>query len=176
MFLSSGTSYYSVPLTNLIITCKSEQKIHSPNIMFDLLSYSDLNKIEMMMSSNMDLEDIYEEICNKCIRGIMHFPNEAIDYDASPAGVVTHLGQKILHHSRQTCEHIQETFAVFSENVTLIDQLTAFVSRYTCTPIKEVREYPVDRIVREYSILQAAFPSELQPIVIEEEKVSRVGG
>lgn len=176
MFLTSGNSYYSIPLMNIILVCNSGQKVQNPNIMFNLLSYSDLNKIDIMMASNMDDEDIYEEICVKCIRGLMHFPDEVINFNESPAGIVTHLGQKILHHSRQTCENIQETFAVFSNTVTLVDQLTAFVSRYTCTPIREVRDYPIDRLVREYSIIQSAFPNEMQPIVIEEEKVSRVGG
>ena len=90
--------------------------------------------------------------------------------------MLEHLGEKILYHSRDLLKDIQKTFEIFSSNITLLDQIQAFVSRYTVTPIKEVRDLPLDQLIRDFSIIQAAFPNEIQPIVLEEEQVSRVGG
>lgn len=176
MFLTSGNSYYSVPLSGLIVQCKSGLRLSSPTIKFKLLSYSDLTKIDLMIASGIQDEEVFEEICKKCIEGLIYLPNEELDYDVSPAGIIPHIGNKILHHSREVCVDIPQTFSMFSANVTLIDQISAFVSRYTCTPIREIRDYPVDQLLREFAIIQAAFPNEVQPIVQEEETVSRVRG
>ena len=176
MFLTSGSNYYSVPLTDIIINCKSGMRIPNPNIQFKLLSISDLNKIDLMTASKINDEEIYEEICGKCILNILHFPQEVIDFDNSPAGIVEHIGGKILYHSRQVVTDLPKSFELFSTTVTVFDQIYAFVSRYTCTPIKEVREYPIDFLLREYSILQASFPNEVLPISSEEDQVSKVGG
>lgn len=129
-----------------------------------------------MVASSMQEEDIFEEICNKCVLGLVYLPNEQLDYDISPAGIVSHLGNKILHHSRDACNDIPKTFQMLSNHITLIDQITAFVSRFTCTPIKEVRDYPIDQLLRDFTIIQSAFPNEVQPITQEEEQVSKVRG
>lgn len=176
MFLTSGTAYYSIPLPNITIMCKSKHMIQDPNIKFKLLSFSDITKIDILFASNMSMSDIYDEICNKCILGILYYEGEEIDFERSPAGVLEHLGEKILYHSRDLLKDIQKTFEIFSSNITLLDQIQAFVSRYTVTPIKEVRDLPLDQLIRDFSIIQAAFPNEIQPIVLEEEQVSRVGG
>jgi len=176
MFLTSGTSYYSIPLLNINLTCKSKNIIQDPNIKFKLLSFSDLTKIDILLSSNISMSEIYDEICHKCILGILYHEGEEIDFERSPAGVLEHLGEKILYHSRDIIKDIQKTFEIFSSNITLLDQIQAFVSRYTCTPLKEIRDLPLDQLLRDFSIVQAAFPNEIQPIVLEEEKVSKVGG
>lgn len=176
MFLSSGSSYYSVPLTGTTIKCRSGLVIQSPTIKFNLLSYSDLFKIDLMINSNMNLSDVHEEICQRCILGILHFEDEDIDYINSPAGIFDHIGSKILHHSKDIISNPEVTYNTLVQTVTIFDQLTVFVSRYTSTPIKEVREYPVDKLFKEYCILQTSFPNELQPIAIQEEQYSKVGG
>ena len=98
MFLTSGTSYYIIALSGSYIHCKSGLVIPSPQVKIKLLTYSDLYKINLMEQSKISLEDIYEEICNKCVLGIQHFEDEEIDYISSPAGIVGHIGQNILHH------------------------------------------------------------------------------
>lgn len=176
MFLTSGSSYYLIALSGSYIHCQSGLVIPSPQVKVKLLSYSDLYKIDLMDQSKVTLEDIYEEICNKCILGIQHFEDESIDYVHSPAGIVGHIGQNILHHSRDVFMDLPKTFAAFSQSVTLIDQVQAFVSRYTCTPIKEVRELPIDQLLKDFSIIQSSFPHEIQPIQNQEEEISKVGG
>lgn len=176
MFLTSGTSYYIVALSGSYIHCKSGLVIPSPQVKIKLLTYSDLYKINLMEQSKISLEDIYEEICNKCILGIQHFEEEEIDYVSSPAGIVGHIGQNILHHSRDVFFDLPKTFEAFSNSVTLIDQIHAFVSRYTCTPIKEVREMPIDQLLKDFSIIQSSFPQEIQPIQAPEDEISKVGG
>ena len=176
MFLTSGSAYYSIPLQGITVRSTTGEQIHSPNIRFKLLSVSDLSKVDLLMTSKLSMSEIYEEICGKCILGVLYYEDVVIDFDQSPAGVLEHLGQKILHHSRELLTDIQKTFEIFSSNVTLLDQIQAFVSRYTVTPIADVRELPLDQLLRDFSIIQSTFPHEVQPIVLEEEQVSRVGG
>lgn len=176
MFLTAGSSYYLIALSGSYIHCKSGLVIPSPQVKIKLLSYSDLYKINLMEQSQVSLDDIYEEICNKCILGIQHFEEQEIDYAISPAGILTHIGQNILHHSREVFLDLPKTFEAFSNSVTLIDQIHAFVARYTCTPIKEVRELPIDQLIKDFSIIQSSFPQEIQAIQAAEDEISKVGG
>lgn len=175
MFLSSE-SYYSTPLPNLTISCLSGLLIPNATLMFRLLSYSELSKVFMLLQSQVPEDEVHEEICRACITGILHFDKEQIDYKQIPAGIITHIGGKIFHHSTSLTKDIQGSFESLQNTVTIFDQLHAFVARYTNTPIKEVRTYPLDILIKEYGIIQSTFPNEIMPIVLEEEQYSKVGG
>lgn len=175
MFLTSGQGYYSVPLEGITIELESGKSLQNPNIKFKLLSYSDITKLEMLSLSNLSQLDIYEEICNKCILGILYYDEEKIDFDKSPAGIIDHIGSKILHHSREILKNIEDTYNVFANTVTPLDQMQAILSRYTSTPLDTVREYPLDKLFRDYAVISTVFP-EAQPIELVQEQTGKVGG
>lgn len=175
MFLTSGSDYYSYPLLGLTVVTKTDKRLSDVTVKFKLLSYSDLYKLDLMKSSGFSLEDMYEEVCNKCIIGLLHY-DEDIDLANSPAGIATHIGSKILHHSKALIDDVQKTFENLVSTVTVIDQMSVIVSKYTITPLKEVKAYPIDRLVKEYATIHLCFPDTIKPIVLEEEKESKVGG
>lgn len=177
MLLSTKEGYYIIPLQGVTVVCKSGTTLDNPIIMFELLSFSNLQKIDLMITSGIREDDIHEEIVLRNVLGILYKENEEIDYIKTPAGVITHLGEKILHHSRDVVLNVFDYFASFSNQVTLIDQVMAFVSRYTCTPLDQVKKYPVDKLLKDFATVQAAFPHEVQPLIpSEEEQESSVGG
>lgn len=176
MFLTTGHSFYTVPLSGTYIKTKKGLLIENPSITFKLLSFSDLAKLEIMIQSGIDISEVYLEICNKSITGVIHLEGDNIDFMASPAGVLDHLGSKILHHSKGVLDDLPTTFSAMLNRVTLLDQIEAVVCRYTNTPMVEIKCLPLDELIKKYSVLHASFPNEVMPIVIEEDEVSKVGG
>lgn len=176
MYLNSGTDYYVVSLEGLEVVCKSKLRIMSPNVKFKLLSYSDLNKIQLMRSSGMKKEDAYEEICNKCIIGIIGFENEEINFDESPAGIVDHIGLKIMHNSSILTQDIEESFASVMSGVSIYERLAMVVARYSGNSYEFCQQLPLDDLLKRYAICHLAFPNDVPPIVFEKEEESAVGG
>lgn len=174
MFLTSGVSYYSVPLKGLQIHTKSGKIIDNANIKIRLLSFADLSKLEMLRLSNVSESDIYEEICSKCILGVLYYEDEEIDLEQSPAGIVQHIGLKVLYHSQDVIKDLEQTYNSFMNTITTIDGIQAKVAFYTNTQIDVVRDYGVDRLIRDYAILSTVF-SDVPPIVKAEPTESKVG-
>ncbi len=127
-----------------------------------------------MVGSNMSEQDIYEEVCETCILGILHFPNESIDYHKAPAGIVDHIGQKILHHSRELYEDPPKSYEALRGLINIYDGMQVIISHYTNTPIKEVMDYPIDVLYRQYAAIQSVIPG-VEHILPQEEEISKVG-
>ena len=177
MYLSSGVDYYVVALEGIEVVCKKScLRLKSPNIKFKLLSYPDLNKINLMMSSGMSEEDIHEEVCNKCILGIVGFDNEIIDFDESPAGIVGHIGFKILENSKTLLNDIEESFQILSQGCSLYERLSLVVAHYTNNTYEYCQCLPIDELIKRYALCSMAFPDKVPPIEFEREEESRVGG
>lgn len=175
MYLKSGTDYYMVPLEGIDVICKSGLIIRSPNIKFKLLSYPDLNKIDLMFSSGMRESDINEEICNKCIECILGFEDEVLNYEETPAGVFDHIGTKIRLNSLTIIDNIEETYQKYLTVLSIYERLALVVSHYTATPYDLVKEYPIDELFKRYTLCSLAFPNTVPAIELQEEKVSKVG-
>lgn len=176
MYLKSGVDYYVVVLDGIEVTCVSGLRIISPNIKFRLLSYPDLSKINLMLQSGMSKEDIYEEVCKKSILGLIGFNEEVIDFDNSPAGVVGHIGFKILENSKQIINDIEESFNVLSNSISLYERISMVVSYYSNNKYEDVQQLPLDELIKRYAICSIAFPNSVPPIVLEKEEESKVGG
>lgn len=176
MYLKSGVDYYVVVLEGIEVTCISGLRIMSPNIKFRLLSYPDLSKINLMLQSGMSKEDIYEEVCKKSILGIIGFDDEFVDFDNSPAGIVGHIGFKILENSKQITNDIEESFNILSSSTSLYERISMVVSYYSNIKYEDAQQLPLDELIKRYAICSMAFPNTVPPIVLEKEEESKVGG
>lgn len=176
MYLKSGVDYYVVVLEGIEVTCISSLRIMSPNIKFRLLSYPDLSKINLMLQSGMSKEDIYEEVCKKSILGIIGFDDEFVDFDNSPAGIVGHIGFKILENSKQITNDIEESFNILSSSISLYERISMVVSYYSNIKYEDSQQLPLDELIKRYAICSMAFPNTVPPIVLEKEEESKVGG
>ena len=175
MYLNSGVDYYIGIFDNSFIITNSGFVIQSPNIKFKLLSYPDLNKVELMSKSGMSENDIYDEIVVKCVEDIIGFPEETIDLEESPAGVIDTLAKKILENSKMILEDLEKTYEHFSTSIPLLDKLVLIVGHYTGSSFDETKLLPVDELIKRYTLCSLSFPN-VPPIVFETEVESRVGG
>lgn len=175
MYLKSGVDYYLVNLDGIVIVCKSGESIVSPNFKIKLLSYPDINKVNMMIASGMKEADINEEIVKKCIISIIGFENEELDIDESPAGIVDHIATKIRLNSMLLFEDIEKSFETFVLNTSLYDRIALVVAHFTNNTYEFTKELPIDELLKRYSICHLSFPG-VPPIILEEQKESKVGG
>lgn len=174
MYLNSGVDYYLVNLKDITIICKSGTIIFSPNFKIKLLSYPDINKIELMESSGMKEVDINEEIVEKCLLTIIGFEEEELDLDNSPAGVVDHLATKIKLNSLMCINEVEETFQKFISTSSLFDRLALVVAHYTNNTYEYTQQLPIDELMKRYAVCYMSFPN-VVPIELNEEVESKVG-
>lgn len=172
MLLGTGVDYYIVPLEGIDITCKSGVMIRSPIIKFKLLSYPDLNKIELLSRSGKSAEYIYEEVCNNKIECILGHEGQVIDFDNSPAGVLIHLGRKLVDNSRTVLEDLVTSYSSLAESVTILDQIAMIVSNHSNNTYEYTKDLPVDELLKRYAICVTCF--NYSPIEPTEED-SKVG-
>ena len=175
MYLNSGTDYYIGIFDNSHVITESGFAIQAPNIKFKLLSYPDLNKIELMMKSGMSQDNIYDEIVVKCVEEIIGFPQETIDLEESPAGVIDTLAKKILENSKIILEDLEKSYEHFISSTPLLDKFALIVGHYTGLSYNEAKNLPSDELIKLYSLCSISFPN-VAPIVFEEEVESKVGG
>lgn len=174
MYLNSGTDYYLVVLTDIEIVCKSGLIIRSPNIKYKLLSYPDINKIEIMTVSKMKQSDIYDEICKKCIVELIGFKDQEIDFNLSPAGIVEHIAFKIKENSRKIIEDIEQSYQKMTELCSLYERMAMVVAYYTNNTYEYTQQLPIDELLKRYTLCSIAFPN-VPPIEFEKEEESKVG-
>ena len=174
MYLSSGVDYYLVSLADITIICESGTIISSPNFKIKLLSYPDINKVEMMQQSGMKDFDINEEIVNKCLISIIGFETEKLDIENSPAGVIDHIATKIKLNSLLCVNNIEETFQKFSTSSNLFDRLAIVVAYYTNNTYEFTHQLPIDDLMKRYSLCYLSFPG-VVPLELNEEVESKVG-
>lgn len=172
MFLGTGIDYYVVPLEGIDIVCKSGAMIRSPLLKVKLLSYPDFNKVELLIRSGRDIDYIYEEVCNHRIESIIGYEQEEIDFNESPAGVLLHIGKKLLDNSRIVLEDLVKSYEELSNSVTLLEQISMIVANHSNHTYEYTKSLPIDELIKRYAICSATF--NYAPIQNEEEN-SRVG-
>lgn len=174
MYLKSGIDYYLLNLKDLTITCKSGNVLVSPNLKFKLLSYPDLNKIEMMESSGMKESTINEEIVSKCLISILGFEDEELDIDNSPAGIIDHLATKIKLNSFMLIKDLEQSYQAYFNSLAIMDRLIMVVAHYTNNTYEFTQALPIDEIIKRYTLCSVSF-SGVPPIEFQEEQESKVG-
>ena len=174
MYLNSGTDYYIVVLKDLTIVCKSGLHIISPNIIIKLLSYPDINKLEMMQTSGMKEWDINEEICSKCIISIIGFETETIDLDESPAGIIDHIATKIKLNSLIVIEDLPKTYIQMASICSILERLAMVVAHYSNNTYEYTQQLPIDELLKRYAICSLIF-RDVPPIESTEEEESKIG-
>lgn len=171
MLLGSGVDYYILPLDDLDIQCKSGLCIRSPTLKYRLLSYPDINKVEILLRSGKDIDVVYEEVCIDKIETIMGYPDEVVDFDNSPAGLVPHLGRKIIDNSRLVLEDLEKSFLQLSESLTILDRLSIVVSNHTNEAYTQVKQLPIDELLKRYALCCISFG---YPPIQSKEEVNKV--
>lgn len=175
MYLNSGVDYLLIVLDGIEVTCQSGLRIRSPNIKFKLLSYPDINKVNLMITSGMKEEDINEEIFKKCVIELIGFPEEVIDIDESPAGIVDHIATKIKYNSNALLSNIEETYQHMVSIASLYERMALVVAHYTNNTYEYTQQLPVDELIKRYTLCSIAFGRDVPPIEFEKEEETKVG-
>lgn len=174
MYLKSGNDYFLVNLQGISIICKSGLAILSPNIKIKLMSYPDINKVQMMEASGMKESDINEEICNKCVVSLLGFEEEEIDFDESPAGVIDHLATKIKLNSILIVNNIEESYGKMVVACSLYERLAMVVAYYTNNTYEFTQNLPIDELLKRYTLCSLSF-RDVPPLESNVEEESKVG-
>lgn len=172
MFLdkNDSCSYYTYPCQGLIIHFEDGSQMIHPTIKLNLLSVQDMNRIRMLEAYGTPSHAIHEEICRKCIIGILHFEDKKIDYNNSPAGLFKTIAEIIILKSKGIEADIEKVFQYYASKVTIFDQIKVIICKYTNISLLEVNKYPIDQLIREYAMIHKTFPTEVQELILEKEK------
>ena len=164
MLLGTNDSYYSYPFPGLVIYLDDGTTITHPTIMINLLSVRDLNRLRMLENYGININVIHEDVCKRCIIGILHAEDKKIDYDKSPAGLLNTIANTIILKSRGMENDVESVFNYYAETTNIFDQVQLIVCKYTLTSLQEVKNYSIDRLIREDANIQKTFPQEVQEL------------
>lgn len=175
MYLQSGVDYYITNFEGIRVVCKSGLVLTSPKFKFKLLSYPDMNKINIMLSSGMKEADINDEIVSNCLLSIVGFEEEELDLNESPAGVVDHLATKIRLNSELLVKDIEKTYETMTTVLDLYERLSLVVAHFTNNTYEFTQKLPIDELIKRYTLCSLCFPTQVPPIAFEKEEESKVG-
>lgn len=174
MYLSSGNNYYLIPLENRDILTVDGYRVNSPNFKVKLLSYSELNKIEIMKQSKMELHDIHDEIFSACFLGILGY--EEIDFDFEHHGaVIDTIAEKVYIESIKCVQDPIETFNTLLNTLSAFDVWAGHVSSVLKIDFREVTKLPAHEIIRLYTIAYVVSGYTIPAIEKQETTESKVG-
>lgn len=174
MYLNSGSNYYIIPLENRDILTVDGYRVNSPNFKVRLLSYSELNKIEIMKQSAMSVFDTNEEIFNCCVLGILGY--EGIEFDFHAHGIVIDsIASKVYEESIKAIQDPVESFNTALDKMGAFDMWAGHVSSILHINYIEVLKLPAAEVLRLYAIAYLVSGQTIPAIAIQEKTESKVG-
>ena len=178
MFLETGGDYYLLTLPNKKIKLTDGNYIVSPSFKIRYLTFSELSKIDNMSGTGITKLEINEQVFKISILDIIGFENRTkdIDIQETDAYIIDSIAEQVITQSYSLLNNRSGAFNYFANQVTWIEACARIVSYYTNHTSTEVMNWPVDKIIREYAICQAAFPNQIHPIEEpKQENSSKIG-
>lgn len=163
-----GEDKYLIHLKNVSITL-DEQDFNGLTIIFRLLSVDELKIIDRLLPSNTDAPgnsgaisaESEEEIFQKCVFKIFGIEDiNTIDMDQIEAGIISTIAGVILKTSYNHIKNAQAFISSYGKSISLFDQLKLYVCRSYNMSYTEVKELPIDQLIKLYAYFAATFPSE----------------
>ncbi len=151
MFLNSGLSYYNVVLNNRIIYTEKGLQIKNPSFKIRLLTYAEYAKIDIMRKANVPPSDIYEDIFTACYLGILGFEDETLNAEETGLLIDT-LGALIFKESSKYFTNPEYHFNTASNDISKFDIWCGFIARILNLNYDDVKQKPIDEIIRLYSL------------------------
>ena len=170
MYLDTGSDYYLISLPNKKVNLKNGIIVTNPSFRIRYLTLSELSKVEHMLEAGFQNTSINEEVFYKVILNLVGYEDHEIDLDNSDAFIFESIVSQIISHSFFLINNKVQAFNHFRNQVTWIEACARIVAFYTHNKSQDVMRWPIDEIIREYAICQAAFPN-LLPIEDPPEEV-----
>lgn len=141
-----------------------------------LLNPEQLLRLDRILTDDPVQKDLVDEdIVRTCLLDIIGVDGE-VDLDTASAGFIQAIARAVYLQSISYIVNSKEYHQELTSTVTLVETMSAVISRFLNIPYTEVIEYPINRIYKYYAICRSAFPNEVSDIVdAEEPEVSKVG-
>ena len=140
-----------------------------------LLNVTELKRIDRTMTSDAyQKEVINDEIFRACVVDILGV-NKAADLDNSSAGLVSIVAEAIYNLSVDHVVNAIKYSEEYKSQVTLIDNMTAVISKFLNINYLEVTQMPINRIFELYAVCRTSFPNQVSDIMEQEEEKEQTG-
>lgn len=117
-------------------------------------------------------DEMFEDIFRSCIVSIPGI-KDGSDLEKSSAGFIATVGSAILTKSMSHIDDPIKTFKEYTENVDILDTMSAIVSKYLSTPYLEVKKLPINKLFEMYAVCHKAFPNEVTEIKEQEDTINK---
>ena len=157
-----------INLHGFFIVTKNNEIIDNPMIIVNLLTKVELETFSSLLDvSPEDRVKIEENIAENTFLAILG-SDELINYNFTPAGVVTLLAEAVIKKSEEYLSN--EGNLVYEEtaaSVNYVETMSAIIAYYMNIEYDYVISLPICEIYKRYAVCQQAFPSQIQPLTNE---------
>jgi hypothetical protein len=105
---------------------------------------------------------VEEEVFKRCFLGIVGI-DDPVDMDTIEAGVVSLVGQAVLRRSLDLYVNFAQYLEVFeNQKSSIFDLMKSLLCRYQNETIDSLDMMPIDKLLRRFAMIRAAFPKETE--------------
>lgn len=151
-----------INLIGITLIDKYKNKYKNVSAICRLLTVEEVRRINSIKNDAPIIHDTVEEsVFNNCLIDFIGVNKSDIDIDASDAGLVTRVSTSIITKSIEMLSNPKEIIEQLEQRVEFIEVVSAIVSGKLNIPYTDVIKYPINKILRLYSILKVIYPNEL---------------
>ena len=145
--------------------------IDNPKILAELMTSDELKRYYNLKTGPLStITSVDDVIVRDKVISVLDFEEFKIVNDLTPAGCIKWIADAIFNKSYSYLANFKEEYLLYHENVLLIEQIAAVVSKYLNIPYTEVILLPVNEIFKLHAVAQQTFPHEIKNFAVEEEE------
>lgn len=130
-----------------------------------LLNQEEIFRLDKILTDDqIQREIVDEDIVKSCLIDIIGI-TEPVDLDTASAGFINTIARAIYLQSISYIANSKEYHDRLVSSITLLETMSAIISRFLNLSYNDVVKYPINRIYHLYAVCRAAFPNEVSDIV-----------
>lgn len=143
--------------------------LDNPILIVDLLTKVELESFKSISQLDpLEKFKVEQAIAENCILAILGTESRIL-FDYSPAGVTSLIASAIIMESEKYLNNNQnEAYIEADSSVNYIETMCAIISYYMNVSYDYAISLPINEIYKRYAVCQRAFPSQVQPISVNE--------
>ena len=160
----------AIDLKGFFIITNKGDIIDEPTLLVSLFTKVEIEYFLQLLKLNTLQTLIIEEgIVKENVVGIVGYPDQSIDLNFTPAGVITLIASSISFKSEEIIANEgNKVYEDIANSVNTIEVMANIISFYMNTRYEEVIQLPINEIFRRYAICQKSFPNQVEPLTKED--------
>lgn len=153
-------------LHGFFVITNNDYVLDNPKVLVNLLNIKESITYDSFSEASIqDKIEIEESIVVNNIVTIVNFPEEVINLNRTPAGVISFIAEAVLQKTQEYLIDPVSKYAEVAESINFLEEMSSIVSYYTNTPLDTVLSWSVSQIFKRYAMCQRSFPNQVNALI-----------